>query len=270
MMNICAIVPAGGRSERFGGGAKLAQDLGGRPVLIRTVEQLVRIDQVRSIVVAGPADDDADDPLAGYQGFVERFGPALGFHGAMVVRGGRTARWESVRAALNSVPDEATHIMVHDAARPITPDAVFERVIAAAGSFSAVIPVVEITATLRRVTAEAETISDDDGIADLILGEESRLTTACRLVGDPVDREGLCEVQTPQIFRADLLRRAYEAVDPAGVTDDAGIVQRAGEAVYSVEGDPRNIKLTTTADLELARAILGVPPPKERPAHLRF
>jgi 2-C-methyl-D-erythritol 4-phosphate cytidylyltransferase len=77
-------------------------------------------------------------------------------------------------------------------------------------------------------------------------------------------------IQTPQIFTADVMRRAYAQPDLAGATDDAMLVERLGENVLVVEGDPRNIKVTTTADLAIVRAILGHRAPDERPAHKRF
>ena len=87
---------------------------------------------------------------------------------------------------------------------------------------------------------------------------------------ETLDREGLVEVQTPQVFEAGLLRRAYEQADLSGATDDASLVERLGEPVYVVEGDPCNVKVTRPADLKLMRAILGVKPPAERPAHKSY
>ena len=114
-LNVCVIIAAAGASRRFGDSDKLAQDLGGRPVLVRTVEAFARRDEVRSIVVAAPP-DRLDD-------YRERFGPTLGFHGATIVRGGSVERWESIRLALEAVPEDATHVAVHDAARPAISDA---------------------------------------------------------------------------------------------------------------------------------------------------
>ena len=91
-MNVCVIIPAAGRSERFGNGDKLAQDLGGRPLLMRTVELFTKREEVSSILVAGPPDSIED--------FKNRYGAALGFHGAQIVEGGRAERWESIRNAL--------------------------------------------------------------------------------------------------------------------------------------------------------------------------
>ena len=118
-MNVSVIVAAAGSSERYGGSDKLSQDLGGRAVLLRTVEVFAKRAEVGSIVVAGPVE--------GFGDFRDKYGPTLGFHGATVVQGGRTARWETVRNALEAVPDDATHVAVHDAARPVLLDDMLDR-----------------------------------------------------------------------------------------------------------------------------------------------
>jgi 2-C-methyl-D-erythritol 4-phosphate cytidylyltransferase len=266
-MNVCVIIPAAGRSQRFGETDKLGQDLGGRSLLIRTVELFTKRDEVRSIIVAGPP-----DPPEEYEAFRNKYGPTLGFHGAKVVPGGKTERWETVRNALDEVPDDATHIAVHDAARPGTSTDVLKRVFEAAAKLDAVIPAVPVNATIKRVTEEVEKISgdDDDTVADLILGDAGRTTIQARRVVETLDRSNLVEIQTPQIFEIGLLRRAYEQDDLSGATDDAALVERLGEPVYAVEGDPCNFKVTTPADLRLMRAVLNVKPPAERPVHKRF
>ncbi|MFM1805036.1 MAG: hypothetical protein RL136_1915, partial [Planctomycetota bacterium] len=75
---------------------------------------------------------------------------------------------------------------------------------------------------------------------------------------------------TPQVFDAALLRKAYASVELAGTTDDASVIERLGEPVLVVEGDPRNIKITSADDLALVRAIMNLAPPPDRAAHLRF
>jgi 2-C-methyl-D-erythritol 4-phosphate cytidylyltransferase len=262
-MHLTVIIPAAGRSQRFRGGDKLNQDLGGRPLLLRTVEVFTKRDEVKSIIVAGPPED--------FDQFRERFGGSLSFHGAILVKGGATERWETVKNALAAVPDDATHIAVHDAARPAPGKEMLDRLLEASRTLDAVIPVVQVTATLKRVSAEAQSIEpDEDAVADAILGDAGRVNVQARRVEQTVDRRGLYEVQTPQVFKADLLRRAYAQSDLAGVTDDASLVERLGEPVYAVEGDVTNIKVTTEGDLRLVRAILGVKAPAERPAHMRF
>ncbi len=263
-MNVCMIIAAAGKSERFSRGDKLAQDVGGRPLLMRTVELFTKRDEVRSIIVAGPPDD--------FRAFNEKYAPALSFHGAVVVEGGRIDRWETVRNALAAVPEEATHIAVHDAARPATSKDVLNRVFEAATGVSAVIPAVPLPGTVKRVSSAMTDVADhsDDALADSILGASTRQSIDAQQVTETLDRTGLVEAQTPQLFEADLLRRAYAQDDLAGCTDDAAAVERLGECVFTVLGDPRNIKVTTPADLKLIRAILGVKPPAERPVHKRF
>lgn len=265
-MRVCVIIPAAGQSSRFGDSDKLSQDLGGRAMLVRTVELFAKREEVTSILVAGPPDRLAE--------FREKYGPTLGFHGGRIVEGGRAERWETVKKALEAVPDDATHIAVHDAARPGTSKDVLDRVFHAAAHYAAVIPVVPIHATVKRVSEFAEQVNEQEesALADAILGDEGKTHVAVRTVEQTVDRRGLVEVQTPQVFHAALLKRAYAQPNLAGMgaTDDAAVVERLGETVHAVEGDVRNLKVTTPADLKLMRAILGLQPPAERPAHLRF
>jgi 2-C-methyl-D-erythritol 4-phosphate cytidylyltransferase len=247
-MRIGVIIAAAGKSSRFGAGDKLSQDLGGRPVLLRTVEAFTRRDEVVAIVVAGPPDD--------MDGFRARFGPALGFNGAKIVEGGRTERWESIARAIQALPDDITHIAVHDGARPCVGNDLLGRIFAAAEVAPAVVPGVSVRDTLKRVGDATVSAAADDAIADFILGDVGKASTSGRPVVETVSREGLVAVQTPQVFDAALLRRAYAGVDLAGTTDDASVVERLGETVLVVEGDPRNLKITTEEDLVLARAIM--------------
>ncbi|MCA9285074.1 MAG: 2-C-methyl-D-erythritol 4-phosphate cytidylyltransferase [Phycisphaerales bacterium] len=261
-MNISVILPAAGSGRRFGGSDKLGQDLGGRALLLRTVELFTKREEVRSIIVAAPPDS--------FDEFQSRYGATLSFHGVQIVPGGRIERWETVRNAIAAVPAEATHIAVHDAARPAAPPDLIDRVFEAAKLLPAVIPGLAITATVKRIGDEAVSAVEEDPVADLILGDAGRQRTEARAVAETVDRRGLVAVQTPQVFAAELLRRAYAQADLDGVTDDASVVERIGEPVYVVEGDPRNLKVTTQADLDMVRSILKAPPPAERPVHKRF
>jgi 2-C-methyl-D-erythritol 4-phosphate cytidylyltransferase len=243
------VIPAAGRSTRFGLGDKISQDVGGRPMLLRSVELFARRDDVGAIVVAAPP-DSLDE-------FRERWGTQLGFHGARIVAGGTVERWETVRNSLAAVPEECTHVAVHDAARPAATEELIARVFDAARVHDAVIPGDPVTSTLKRVSDETVDAEEADAVADSILGEISETTKikGRRVVGT-VPRERLVAVQTPQVFRADLLRRAYAQADLAGATDDAMLVERLGAEVIVVDGDPRNVKVTTAADLALVRAIL--------------
>ncbi|MFM1867166.1 MAG: 2-C-methyl-D-erythritol 4-phosphate cytidylyltransferase [Planctomycetota bacterium] len=261
-MRIGVIIAAAGRSTRFGEGDKLSQDLGGRAVLLRTVEAFVKRDEVAAIVVAGPPDD--------LEAFRTRFGPALGFNGARIVEGGRAERWESIARAIAELPDDITHIAVHDGARPCVGNEMLDRIFAAAQVAKAVVPGVAVRDTLKRCGVETVSAAADDAIADMILGDVGREQSSGRPILETVSRENLFAVQTPQVFDAALLREAYKKVDLVGTTDDASVIERFGEQVLVVEGDPRNLKITTKDDLALARAILNIAPPADRAAHLRF
>ena len=139
-----------------------------------------------------------------------------------LVDGGPEHRWESVRAALAAVPEEATHVAVHDAARPAVDEGLLDRVFAAARRHPAVIPGVPVTATLKRV-GDPQVLAPDgaaDRLADAILGDAGRADVAVRPVLGTVDRTDLWAVQTPQVFTVDLLRRAFAEADPARIGPD--------------------------------------------------
>ena len=261
-MRVCVIIPAAGSSRRYGTD-KLGQDLGGRAMLLRTVELFTKRDEVKSIIVAGPP-DDLDD-------FRDRFGAQLGFHGVRIVPGGRADRWETVRNALEAVPEDATHVAVHDAARPGASDELVGRVFEAAKVHPAVVPGLAIADTLKRVSEQAVRAEEEDAVADLILGESADAATSKgRFVEATVDRTNMVGVQTPQVFEIALLRRAYAQADLSGATDDAGLVERLGERVLVVDGEFRNLKVTVPADLALMRTMLGLKAPDGRPVHKRF
>ena len=148
---------------------------------------------------------------------------------ASVVVGGRS-RQQSVAAGLSAVWPDVEFVLVHDAARALTPPEVFSRVIAALeDGRDAVLPVLPVVDTLKRVAADA--------------------------VVEAVDRASLAAAQTPQGFRRDILQAAYAAAS-ADHTDDAALMQAAGHAVWTVAGDERSFKITTAADLDRARALV--------------
>jgi len=138
---------------------------------------------------------------------------------------GEASRSRSVRCGLAAVPDTADVVLVHDGARPLASDELYKTVIAAVGGGAdAAVPAVAVTDTIRR---------RDGGI---------------------VDRSRLVAVQTPQGFRAEVLRDAHAS--GAESTDDAALVEAAGGTVVLVNGDPRNLKITTPLDLDIAEALL--------------
>ncbi len=272
-MQLWVIIAAAGASSRFQAAAraqgaddhsrsKLDLELGARPVLQRTVELFCNRADVAGIVVAGPHEPGEFDA------FKARYADKLGLLGVRLVRGGRAHRYETVQAALAHVPASATHVAVHDGARPCTPPELIDRLLEAAQRHGAVIPGVPVADTLKR---RGQPVTEDhaDPLSAILGDAPGAGGPSLHEVGGTVDRAGLVAVQTPQVFEASLLRRAYEQADLAS-TDDAQLVERLGERVVLVEGDARNVKITQPQDLVLARAILGVREAEGRAAHKRF
>jgi len=260
-MKIAVIIPAAGKSTRYGKKDKLAEDLGGRPLLMRTVEFFTKREEITQIIVVGPPHDLA--------AFKERFGGALSFHGVIIVEGGKE-RWESVRNALEVVREDIDRIAVHDAARPALSNDLFDQLMLATQARDAVAAALPITGTVKRTTTEKQTIGEEDDIADAIFGDAGRSRVDIYEVTETLDRGGLWELQTPQIFTTDLLKRAYREAEEVHATDDAQLVEVLGEVVHLVAGESRNIKVTTKSDLSLMKAILGVKDAPQRAPHKRF
>ncbi|MGY4709711.1 2-C-methyl-D-erythritol 4-phosphate cytidylyltransferase [Mycolicibacterium sp. CBM1] len=219
MSETVAVVTAAGSGERLGAGIpKAFVDLAGRSMLERAVDGLLASGVVDRVVVAAPEQrvDEAKSLLDGR---------------AIVVAGG-LERPETVRRALDAIGDPQ-FVLVHDAARPLTPVEQIQRVVAALREgLRAVIPVLPVTDTIKAV--------DANGV----------------VLGTP-ERSGLRAVQTPQGFESTLLRRAYERTSGATVTDDASLVEHLGTPVHTVAGDTLAFKITTPLDLQLARALLA-------------
>ncbi len=202
----------------MGGIDKLWADLGGEPVVARSLRTLASMDGITEVIVVTPAERcEAIRALAS-----ELPAPVH------CVEGG-ARRQDSVAAGLR-VASEADYYLVHDAARPLVTAEICARVLAAAREHGAAIPAVPVVDTIQRV-----------GEAGLVLGT--------------VHREPLRAVQTPQAFAGALLRRAHAEVH-ADVTDDAAMIEHLGAPVAAAEGDPANIKITTASDLDLVRALL--------------
>jgi 2-C-methyl-D-erythritol 4-phosphate cytidylyltransferase len=217
-----AVVVAAGRGERLGGDRpKAFAKLGGRVLLAESVERLEGSDWIDAIVLVAPEGWEEPSIL-----LAEELGAAKV---SACVAGGAT-RTESVRAGMGEVPEDALVVVVHDAARPCLPDDVIERVLGPLGEgWDGAAPALRVADTLKRAA--------EDGT-----------------VAETVDRTGLHAVQTPQAFLAEVLRRALEAGSDAG--DCAGLVEQAGGRVRLVPGDPRLLKVTTQADLELVSSWL--------------
>ncbi len=225
-MSTAAIIPAAGLGLRLGGeGPKALREVGGESLLVHAVRGLkaATAADLACIVVAVPAGTEDD--------VVELLEPYADPVALQVVAGG-AERTDSVRIALELVPVEGIDcILVHDAARSFVPVDVIERVVAAVRAGApAVVPVVPVTDTIKRIDQGGQVV-------------------------DTPDRSALVAVQTPQGFEPGLLRRAH-AGNVAGATDDAMLCERLGVTVQTVAGSEDAFKVTRPRDLILAESIL--------------
>ncbi len=217
-----AVLVAAGSGERFGADRpKAFVALGERVLLAESLERLDSSPWIDAIVVAVPAGWEEAAIVLAEELVVSKV--------TAVVTGGAT-RAGSVRTALAEVADDALVVLVHDAARPLVTDDVVRRVLGPlAEGYDGVVPGLPVPDTVKRV---------ERGV-----------------VVETVDRAGLVAVQTPQAFRADVLRAAY-AGELADVTDCSSLVEARGGRVRVVDGDPRLLKITTPADLALVASWL--------------
>lgn len=270
---VVAVLTAAGAGTRLGaGGPKALVEVGGRSLLRRAAQGLADSGVVDHLVVTAPGEH------------VERFAAELaGLAGAgvgiRVVAGSSASRQASValglKAALESCPRAAV-VLVHDAARALTPPETVRRVVAAVrAGHDAVVPALAVTDTVKEVApvgpAGPAPAGPDDGPAPAGPGAVAAAPPTARadvevVVGTP-DRSRLRAVQTPQGFAVAALVRAHElgaargADEALAASDDAGLVEAAGGRVVVVEGDPLALKVTTPLDLALAELLAAGPAP---------
>ncbi|WP_435987814.1 2-C-methyl-D-erythritol 4-phosphate cytidylyltransferase [Terrabacter sp. LjRoot27] len=220
------MVVAAGSGSRLGAGVpKAFVPLAGVPLLGHALRGVLSCAAVAQVVLVVP-----DTYRARADEVTEGVCRELGSVTPVAVVPGGAERGDSVAAGLRALGADVDIVLVHDAARCLTPVEVFDRVVAAvAAGAVAVVPGTAVVDTIKQV--------DADGF----------------VVGTP-ERSGLRAVQTPQGFRRDVLERAHAVSSDA--TDDAALVERLGERVLVVEGDPRALKVTTPSDLETAARLL--------------
>ncbi|HTO26858.1 MAG TPA: 2-C-methyl-D-erythritol 4-phosphate cytidylyltransferase [Gaiellaceae bacterium] len=215
-MSVWAILVAAGRGDRLGlDQPKAFAKLGEDPLLAEPLRRLDDCEWVDAIVVVAPP---------GWEEPAILLAEELGCGKVSACVPGGETRADSVRAGLAEVPEDALVVLVHDAARPLLPEEVVERVLAPLSEgWDGAVPGLPVADTLKRVGGDGA-------------------------VAETVARDGLWAVQTPQAFVAETLRAA--AAGGGDATDCAGLVEARGGRVKVVEGDPRLLKVTTAADLE--------------------
>jgi 2-C-methyl-D-erythritol 4-phosphate cytidylyltransferase/2-C-methyl-D-erythritol 2,4-cyclodiphosphate synthase len=224
-MHVAAIIAAGGRGVRFGADRpKQFLDIGGRSILELSVAALVASDRVNEIVVALPK-EHVD---AGAKALHQAIGRAI-----TVVAGGER-RQDSVANAFAKTSKDADIILIHDAARPFVTRGVIDRAIDGAQHHGAAIAAIGVRDTVKQAGAASA-----DG---------------SRLIRATIPRDSVFLAQTPQAFRREVLARALEEGKGVDATDEAMLVERLGVPVHVVEGDLRNVKITTPDDLAAAKA----------------
>ena len=216
-----AVIVAAGNASRMGGIDKVMAELKGEPMIVRTVRTFQECDAISEIVIV-----TRPDLIVPINGLCREMSKVKA-----VVAGGKS-RQESVNLGLNALSDQVKLAAIQDGARPLITWQVIDRVVRAANSYGAALPCVSVKDTIK---------IGDGGV-----------------VKSTPDRATLFAAQTPQVFDFDLLRAALKKAEQDGfsVTDDASAVEYLGMKVKIVEGDERNIKVTTPMDLKIAEMLL--------------
>ena len=216
-----AVIVAAGTASRMGGIDKVMAELGGEPMILRTVRAFQENDVIQKIFIV-----KREDLLDRVEALCRDFSKVCG-----VVVGG-SSRQASVKAGLDALPKEMELAAIHDGARPLISEAVIDRTVRAANTYSAAAPGIPVKDTIKVVSGS--------------------------IVQETPDRSTLRAIQTPQVFDVAVLKGALRKAesDGAEVTDDCSAVERMGMSVKIVEGDEQNIKVTTPMDLRIAELIL--------------
>lgn len=221
-MRAAGILLAAGRGARLGEQSpKALVPLGGEPLLVRALRTAEACPRIAGLVIVAPV---------GYED--EAISLVTGSTKLLAVVPGGVTRQDSVRRGLRGLSGDLDAVVCHDVARPFATPALYDRVLDALEGADGVVPVVPVADTVKRVRGG--------------------------LVLETVPRDDLVLVQTPQAFRRSSLEEAHRRAERDGFTgtDDATLLERAGFAVATVPGDPRNLKITDPGDLERAAALL--------------
>ena len=220
---VCAVIVAAGSSRRMGGENKLLLPLGDVPVLAHTLAAFEKCADVRDIVLVCREQD-----IVPYTELARTFGISKL---RTVTRGG-DSRTASVLAGISAAPEDTALVAVHDGARPLVSDEVITQAVDEAAKTGAAAPVVPVKDSIKRI---------ENG----------------KIAAD-VPRDTLAAVQTPQVFRRELLLDALQSAAASGrsFTDDCAAVEALGQTVSATEGSYENIKVTTPEDIAVAEAFL--------------
>jgi len=225
MKTVAVIICAAGDSSRFGGKKKKPfVDVAGRAAFLRSIEFFAERNDVKQVILAISPDDEELLKI--------KWGANLSFNGVKICHGG-AQRFETVTNALELVGEDIDLVAVHDAVRCCLRDEWVNEVIGRAGETGAAILACPVVPTVKQV-------------------EGGKIV-------ETINRSGLYEAQTPQVFDVKLLKRAYEGLeklDKSGISDDSVLVEALGQAVSIVETDNSNIKITRRSDVAIAEAII--------------
>ena len=223
--NVAAIICAAGAGSRFGGKRKKAfVDVAGRAVFFRSAELFSNRDDVKQVLLGISPEDEELVSV--------KWGPNLKFFNVSIFLGG-AERFDTVYKGIELIRDDIDLIAVHDACRCCVTEEIINSTITAAARSGAAIPACPVTATIKQAKDN--------------------------IITQTIDRTGLYEAQTPQIFSASLLKKAYEnlkSLDKSKISDDSQLVEALGHKVTIVEADSSNIKITRQSDIAVAEAIL--------------
>lgn len=216
-----AVIVAAGSASRMGGIDKVMAELDGEPMVVKSVRAFQECDAIREIVVV--TRPDLIVPIRDL---------CSGFDKVTAVVAGGKDRPASVSNGLVALSDKVKLAAIHDGARPLISWQVIDRTVRAANTYGAAAPAIPVKDTIKVVTGG--------------------------VVKETPERKHLFAVQTPQVFDFDLLRGALKkaVLDKAEITDDCSAVERMGMSVKIVEGDERNLKITTPIDLTIAKMLL--------------
>ena len=220
--NLPVIIVAAGSSSRMQGTDKQMLEVGGTPVIVRTLRAFENCPVISEITVVTKQEKVAD-----VKKLAERY--AVGKLKNVVVGG--SCRAESVKNGVSLYKGVSDKVLVHDGARPLVTDAVITRVAKALEEYNSVTCAVKVNDTVKRV--------NEEGIAT-----------------ETVNRDGLVLIQTPQGVNTNIFLNALDGADMSIFTDDTSVMEYVGEKTKIVEGDPNNIKITTPADVIKAEGII--------------